>query len=83
VVLDVAGRTQIVTDELSKMDAFVMSWLPGSEGAGVSDVLFGKRPFTGKLPVSWPRSADQEPINVGDRPYNPLFPYGFGLTTHH
>ncbi|HEV7647022.1 MAG TPA: glycoside hydrolase family 3 N-terminal domain-containing protein, partial [Actinophytocola sp.] len=83
VVLDVAGRTQIVTDELSKMDAFVMSWLPGSEGAGVSDVLFGKRPFTGKLPVSWPRSAGQEPINVGDRPYDPLFPYGFGLTTHH
>jgi len=81
VVLDVAGRTQIITDELSKMDAFVMSWLPGSEGAGVSDVLFGKRPFTGKLPVSWPRSADQEPINVGDRSYHPLFPYGFGLTT--
>jgi beta-glucosidase len=83
VVLDVAGRTQIVTDELSKMDAFVMSWLPGSEGAGVSDVLFGNRPFTGKLPVSWPRSEDQEPINVGDRSYDPLFPYGFGLTTHH
>jgi beta-glucosidase len=81
VVLDVAGRTQIVTDELSKMDAFVMSWLPGSEGAGVSDVLFGKRNFTGKLPVSWPRSAAQEPINIGDRPYDPLFPYGFGLTT--
>ncbi|HEY7591548.1 MAG TPA: glycoside hydrolase family 3 protein [Actinophytocola sp.] len=81
VVLDVAGRTQIVTDELSKMDAFVMSWLPGSEGAGVSDVLFGKRPFTGKLPVSWPRSEDQEPINVGDRHYDPLFPYGYGLTT--
>jgi beta-glucosidase len=83
VVLDVAGRTQIVTDELAKMDAFVMSWLPGSEGQGVSDVLFGKRPFTGKLPVSWPRSEDQEPINVGDRNYDPLFPYGFGLTTHH
>ncbi len=83
VVLDVAGRTQIVTDELSKMDAFVMSWLPGTEGNGVSDVLFGRRPFTGKLPVSWPRAESQEPINVGDHPYDPLFPYGFGLTTHH
>jgi beta-glucosidase len=83
VVLDVAGRTQIVTDELSKMDAFVMSWLPGSEGNGVSDVLFGRRPFTGTLPVSWPRAETQEPINVGDHPYDPLFPYGFGLTTHH
>ena len=81
VVLDVAGRTQIVTDELSKMDAFVMSWLPGTEGAGVSDVLFGKRPFTGKLPVSWPRAEDQEPVNVGDRGYDPLFPYGYGLST--
>ncbi|TDB87696.1 glycoside hydrolase family 3 protein [Actinomadura sp. 7K534] len=86
VVLDVAGRPQIVTDRLSKMDAFVMSWLPGSEGAGVADVLFGKRPFQGRLPVSWPRSEDQEPINVGDRDYDPLFPYGYGLRTrrgHH
>ncbi len=81
VVLDVAGRTQIVTGELGKMDAFVMSWLPGTEGAGVSDVLFGKRPFTGKLPVSWPRAEDQEPVNVGDRAYDPLFPYGYGLST--
>lgn len=83
VVLDVAGRTQIVTDELPKMDAFVMSWLPGSEGEGVADVLFGKQPFTGKLPVTWPRSQAQEPINVGDADYDPLFPYGFGLTTGH
>jgi beta-glucosidase len=81
VVLDVAGRPQIVTDALPKADAFVMSWLPGSEGAGVADVLFGTRPFTGTLPVSWPRSEAQEPINVGDRDYHPLFPYGFGLTT--
>ncbi|GAA5168012.1 glycoside hydrolase family 3 protein [Amycolatopsis dongchuanensis] len=81
VVLDVAGRPQIVTDELGKMDAFVMSWLPGSEGAGVADVLFGKKPFTGKLSVSWPRSEAQEPINIGDRNYDPLFPYGYGLTT--
>jgi beta-glucosidase len=85
VVLDVAGRPQIVTDQLPKMDAFVMSWLPGSEGAGVADVLFGKRPFTGRLPVTWPRSESQEPINIGDRDYKPLFPYGYGLRTrgHH
>lgn len=82
VVLDVAGRPQIVTDELPKMDALVMSWLPGSEGAGVADVLFGKRAFTGKLPVTWPRSEAQEPINVGDSTYDPLFPYGYGLRTH-
>ncbi|KAA9165657.1 beta-glucosidase [Amycolatopsis acidicola] len=81
VVLDVAGRPQIVTDELSKMDAFVMSWLPGSEGAGVADVLFGKKQFTGKLSVTWPRSEAQEPINIGDKNYDPLFPYSYGLTT--
>lgn len=81
VVLDVAGRPQIVTGLLPKMDAFVMSWLPGSEGAGVADVLFGKRPFRGRLPVTWPRSEAQEPINVGDEHYDPLFRYGHGLTT--
>ncbi|QFG27259.1 beta-glucosidase [Actinomadura sp. WMMB 499] len=85
VVLDVAGRPQIVTDLLPEMDAFVMSWLPGSEGGGVADVLFGRRPFTGKLPVSWPRTEAQEPINIGDRDYDPLFRYGHGLRTrgHH
>ncbi len=81
VVLVVSGRPQIVTDLLPGIDALVASWLPGTEGAGVADVLFGKRGFTGKLPVSWPRSAGQEPINVGDADYDPLFAYGFGLRT--
>ena len=81
VVLLVSGRPQIVTDQLPAIDALVASWLPGSEGAGVADVLFGRRPFTGKLSVSWPRTAAQEPINVGDPGYDPLFRYGFGLTT--
>jgi beta-glucosidase len=57
-----------------------MSWLPGSEGAGVADVLFGRHAFTGRLPVSWPRGESQEPVNIGDRAYDPLFPYGYGLT---
>ncbi|WP_405873980.1 glycoside hydrolase family 3 protein [Streptomyces sp. NBC_00005] len=83
IVLDVAGRPQIITGQLPKADAFVMSWLPGSEGEGVADVLFGKHPFTGKLPVTWPRSEAQEPINIGDANYDPLFPYGYGLTTKH
>ncbi|WP_256378073.1 glycoside hydrolase family 3 C-terminal domain-containing protein [Phycicoccus sp. HDW14] len=54
--------------------------MPGSEGEGVSDVLFGDAPFTGRLPVTWPRSVDQEPINVGDGQH-PAFPYGWGLRT--
>jgi beta-glucosidase len=44
-------------------------------------VLFGAEPFTGRLSVTWPRSEDQVPINVGDRNYRPLFPYGWGLRT--
>lgn len=78
VVVLVAGRPLLVTDDLPKWDALVMAWLPGSEGAGVADVLFGDQPFRGRLPVTWPRSLDQLPVGSGDGP--PLFPYGFGLT---
>jgi beta-glucosidase len=81
VVLVVSGRPQIVTQHLHHVDALVASWLPGTEGAGVADVLFGRRAFTGQLSQSWPRSADQEPINVGDRRYSPLYPFGWGLST--
>ena len=81
VVLVVSGRPQVLTDRLGSIDALVASWLPGTEGAGVADVLFGDRRFTGRLPVSWPRSADDPVVNVGDRGYDPLFPFGWGLTT--
>jgi len=80
VVVVVSGRPMIIDPgQLQRMDALVAAWLPGSEGAGVADVLFGERPFTGKLPMTWPRSLAQEPINVGDANYDPLFPYGYGL----
>jgi beta-glucosidase len=86
-VLVVSGRPlEIPADLLAETDALVASWLPGSEGDGVADVVFGKRPFTGKLPVTWPRTVEQEPINIGDAGYDPLYPYGFGLRTrtgHH
>ena len=82
VVLVVSGRPQVIAPaQLAKIDALVASWLPGSQGEGVADVLFGDKPFTGKLSHSWPRTADQEPINVGDPRYNPLYPYGWGLRT--
>jgi beta-glucosidase len=82
VVLVVSGRPQVITPEqLGEIDALVASWLPGSQGEGVADVLFGKRPFTGKLSHTWPASAAQEPINVGDSDYDPAFPYGWGLGT--
>jgi beta-glucosidase len=82
IVSVVSGRPlQIDPAQLDEIDALVASWLPGSEGEGVADVLFGRRPFTGKLPVTWPRTVDQEPINVGDADYDPLYPYGYGLRT--
>jgi beta-glucosidase len=81
VVIIVSGRPQVLTDQLDDMDALVASWLPGSEGAGVADVIFGERPFTGQLPMTWPRTEEQVPINIGDADYDPLFPYGWGLRT--
>ncbi|MFD7442876.1 glycoside hydrolase family 3 N-terminal domain-containing protein [Streptomyces sp. NPDC059909] len=81
VVLVVSGRPQLIGDRLGEIDALVASWLPGTEGDGVADVLYGKRAFTGQLPVTWPRSEAQLPINVGDTAYDPQFPYGWGLTT--
>jgi beta-glucosidase len=80
VVILVSGRPLVVTEQLPDWSAFVAAWLPGSEGQGVADVLFGDFAPTGKLPMSWPRSAAQIPINVGDPGYDPLFPFGFGLT---
>jgi beta-glucosidase len=79
VLVLISGRPLILGDTLAQADALVAAWLPGTEGAGVADVLFGEHPPTGKLPVSWPRSMSQVPINVGDRVYDPLFRYGFGL----
>lgn len=82
VVVVVSGRPLIIDpSRLREIDALVAAWLPGSEGAGVADTLFGARPFTGRLPVTWPRTLDQEPINIGDADYDPLFRYGFGLRT--
>jgi len=81
-----SGRPLYVNTELNLSDAFVAAWLPGTEGGGVADVLFRARngaiatDFRGKLPVSWPRSACQTAINVGDSPYDPQFPFGYGLT---
>ncbi|WP_067458134.1 glycoside hydrolase family 3 protein [Actinomadura macra] len=78
VVVLVSGRPLNVTSELPGWDGFMASWLPGTEGAGVADVLFGDTDPSGRLPVTWPRSAAQEPINAGDG-QRPLFPLGAGL----
>jgi beta-glucosidase len=80
VVVLISGRPMMIEPVLDKCDAFIAAWLPGTEGQGVADVLFGDYKPTGKLSVSWPRSMQQIPINVGDSNYDPLFKYGFGLT---
>lgn len=80
VIILISGRPIIITNELAECDAFIAAWLPGTEGQGIADVLFGDYNFTGKLSHSWPRNMNQIPINSGDANYDPLFPYGFGLT---
>lgn len=80
VVILVSGRPRLVTDRLKDWDALVAAWLPGTEGAGVADVIFGDYDFTGKLPCTWPADNTQVGMNVGDSDYNPLFPFGYGLT---
>lgn len=80
VVVLVSGRPMLIDSALADCNAFMAAWLPGTEGGGVADVLFGDYKPTGKLSHSWPRSMSQIPINFGDTNYDPLFPYGFGLT---
>ena len=81
VVIVISGRPVVMQPHLSSIDALVAAWLPGTEGQGVADVLFGDYGFTGKLARTWFKTVDQLPMNVGDPHYDPLFPFGFGLTT--
>ncbi|MBN1449284.1 MAG: glycoside hydrolase family 3 protein [Bacteroidetes bacterium] len=78
VTILISGRPLVVNRELEVSAAFVAAWLPGSEGQGVADVLFGDWDFTGKLRFSWPRDA-KDNWNWKDEHYAPLFPYGYGL----
>ena len=84
IVVILSGRPLVITDQLATADAWVEAWLPGTEGEGVSDVLFGDHPFVGKLPYTWPRSNAQLPINENNSAGKtgcdaPLFPFGYGL----
>ncbi|MFC5532546.1 glycoside hydrolase family 3 protein [Cohnella yongneupensis] len=83
IVVLLSGRPLLIADELGKMEALVAAWLPGTEAGGIADVLFGVKPFGGKLSFTWPRTLDQLPTARAGKVVvdNPLFPYGYGLTT--
>ncbi|MEO7716114.1 MAG: glycoside hydrolase family 3 N-terminal domain-containing protein [Capsulimonas sp.] len=79
VVVLLSGRPMVLGDALTQSDAFVAAWLPGAEGQGIADVLFGDYKPTGKLSFPWPRTMDQIPLHYDDKKADPLFAYGFGL----
>ena len=81
VVVLFSGRPLIINSQLNQANALVAAWLPGTEGAGLTDVLFGDFGFVGKLPVTWPNTVTQEPINAGDGKTG-LFPFGYGITPY-
>lgn len=77
-----SGRPLIIADQLPSWDVVVAGWLPGSEGAGIADVLFGNHPFTAKLPLPWPATIQQLPIEsngITNDGSEALFKRGFGL----
>src|SRR5690606_34316540 len=86
VSLFITGRPLWVNPHLNASDAFVTVWQPGTEGQGVADVIFRNEEggvnydLRGRLSFSWPKTPDQGPLNRGDENYDPLFPYGYGLS---
>jgi beta-glucosidase len=80
IAIVLSGRPVLITDELPSADAWIAAWLPGTEGDGIADVLFGDHAPAGKLSHSWPRTQAQANVNFGDAGYDPLFMLGHGLT---
>jgi beta-glucosidase len=85
IVIVISGRPLIISEILPLADAVIAAWLPGTEGQGVADVLFGDSEFSGKLPYTWPRRMDQLPFDFDNIPTSgcaaPLYPFGYGLKT--
>jgi beta-glucosidase len=78
----ISGRPMIINSELHNSDALFAAWLPGTEADGIAELLFGNYEPTGKLPMTWQKSMDDIPMNYGDVDYDPLFEYGFGITSY-
>lgn len=81
VVVVISGRPLVMEPYIASIEALVAAWLPGTEGQGITDALFGDHGFSGKLPVTWFRNTEQLPMSYGDSHYDPLFAYGSGLET--
>ena len=83
VVVLICGRPLVITPQIDLSDAFIVAWLPGSEGDGIAEVLYGDYDFKGKLPHSWPKSVEDYENKYGpnfwDDSIDPLFPLGYGL----
>ncbi len=84
IVILISGRPLVVTNQIDQADAFIAAWLPGSEGDGIAEVLFGDYNFSGKLPHSWPMTVDEVSGKYGhnywDNNYSLLYKIGYGLT---
>ncbi len=78
----ISGRPMITNATMHNSDVFMAAWLPGTEADGIADLFFGDYLPTGKLPMTWHKSNETIPMNFGDDNYDPLFPYGFGLTSY-
>jgi len=84
IVVLISGRPLVTTRQIHVSDAFIAAWLPGSEGDGIAEVLFGDYNFMGKLPHSWPKSVEdfneKYGVNFWDTSKKPLYNFGYGLT---
>ena len=72
--------TSQIEKHIDKWDGLIAAWLPGMAGEGVADVLFGDYNPTARLSYTWPKNINQVPINIGDKDYDPLFPFDHGLS---
>lgn len=75
----ISGRPLLIEEELTHSNAFIAAWLPGTEGEGIANALCGDSSISGKLAYSWPKASHPN-VNIGDRYYHPLFPFGYGLS---
>ena len=80
IAIILSGRPVMIADVLEVSEAVVAAWLPGTEGAGVTDVIFGDAPATGTLPYTWPEGVESVPVQSREPAPGVLFPHGFGLS---